>query len=383
MNKKKSLILGAGLAALLLVIGFVYFSRNPTGFLELFNFRTPPSEEPPGLIAEEPLELIEQEIVVKGTKRVLKIPSGHRIEVFASGFTRPRLLAFEPGSGDLYATETGTGKVWNVTKREVVVEGIKNVHGIAFFEGDLYLASTTSVFRYRNGNLETLVDGLPSGGHYTATIAFGPDGKLYVSRGSSCNACENEVRRAAIIRFDKDGKNEEIFASGLRNDVGMAFHPQTGELWTTENGRDHLGDNLPPEEANIIKKGKHYGWPYCYGQNIPDPQFGTEEICAAKEPPHIEMPAHSAPLGMRFDEGARNLYVAFHGSWNRSVPTGYKVVRITDLTGEPEIADYITGWRPKGQTAWGRPVDVIFDRDGNMFISDDHAGVIYRLSKID
>lgn len=381
MDKKKILILAAGMLVLLLAGGVIYVSRNPTGFLELFNFLNPPSEEPPGLVTEEPLELIEQEIVVNGTKRALKIPSGHKIEVFAEGFTRPRLLAFEPESGDLYVTETGTGKVWNSTKREVVVQGIKNVHGITFFEGDLYLASTTSVYRYRNGNLETLIDNLPSGGHYTATVAFGPDGKMYVSRGSSCNACENEVRRAAILRFDKDGKNEEIFASGLRNDVGMAFHPQTGELWTTENGRDHLGDNLPPEEINIIRKGKHYGWPYCYGQNITDPDFGTAEICAAKEPPHIEMQAHSAPLGMRFDEGAKNLYVAFHGSWNRSVPTGYKVVRIADPIGEPEIADYVTGWRPEGQSAWGRPVDVIFDNDGNMFISDDYAGVIYRLSR--
>ena len=381
VNKK---IIIAGAAVLIALTAYLfYFQTTHTSLLEILNFLNPPSSEPRGLIAQEQLELVEQEITVNGLKRTLKIPAGYKIEVFADGLTRPRLLAFEPESGDLYLTETGTGKVWNVTKREVVVQGIKNVHGIAFFEGDLYIASTTSIFRYRNEDLETLVSDLPSGGHYTATIAFGPDGKLYVSRGSSCNACENEVRRAAIIRFDKDGKNEEIFASGLRNDVGMAFHPQTGELWTTENGRDHLGDNLPPEEVNIIKKGKHYGWPYCYGQNIPDPQFGTEEICAAKEPPHIEMPAHSAPLGMRFDEGARNLYVAFHGSWNRSVPTGYKVVRITDLTGEPEIADYITGWRPKGQTAWGRPVDVIFDRDGNMFISDDHAGVIYRLSKID
>ena len=377
MIKKKVLFAGA-VILITMAAYLIYFQTTHTSLLELFNFLNPPSEEPQGLIPQEPLELIEQEIVVNGTKRILKIPSGYKIEVLADGFTRPRLLAFEPESGDLYLTETGTGRVWNVTKREVVVQGIKNVHGIAFFEGDLYLASTTSVYRYRNGNLETLISDLPSGGHYTATIAFGPDGKKYVSRGSSCNACENESRRAAILRFDQNGQNEEIFASGLRNDVGMAFHPRTGQLWTTENGRDHLGDNLPPEEINIIKEGLNYGWPYCYSQNTPDPNFGSAEICAGKEPPYIEMQAHSAPLGIRFDEGAKNLYVAFHGSWNRSVPTGYKVVRISDPTGEPKIADYASGWLV-GTKAWGRPVDVIFDKTGALYISDDYAGVVYKL----
>ena len=374
-------ILIAGATVLIALTAYLfYFQTTHTSLLEILNFFNPPSSEPQGLIPQEQLERIEQEITVNGLRRTLKIPAGYRIEVFAEGFTRPRLLAFEPESGDLYLTETGTGKVWNVTKQEVIVEGIKNVHGIAFFEGDLYLASTTSVFRYRDGSLETLVNNLPSGGHYTATIAFGPDGKLYVSRGSSCNACENEVRRAAILRFDKDGGDEEVFASGLRNDVGMAFHPRTGQLWTTENGRDRLGDNLPPEEVNIIKEGENYGWPYCYSRNVPDPDFGSAAVCADKEPPYIEMQAHSAPLGMRFDQGAKNLYVAFHGSWNRSAPTGYKVVRISDPTGEPKITDYISGWLV-GTKAWGRPVDVIFDKSGEMFISDDSAGVVYRLSR--
>src|SRR3990172_7176439 len=199
---RKIIIVGAAVLTALTAYLF-YFQTTHTSLLELLNLFNPPSSEPQGLIPQEQLDRVEQEITVNGIKRTLKIPAGYRIEVFAEGFTRPRLLAFDPGSGDLYVTETGTGKVWNVTKREVVVEGIKNVHGISFSEGDLYLASTTSVFRYRNGNLETMVDDLPSGGHYTATIAFGPDGKLYVSRGSSCNACENEVRRGAPPRFYK------------------------------------------------------------------------------------------------------------------------------------------------------------------------------------
>ena len=372
------------LIALLIILGGVgvYFSQNPTSFLELFNFLNPQTPGPQGLIPQEDLQLVEQEITVNGAKRILNIPPGFKLEIYASGFDRPRLMAINHQTGDLYVTDLDKGEVWNVNKKEKVLSGIKSVHGIAFFEGDLYLASTTSIFRYRNGNLETLVDSLPSGGHYTATLVFGPDGKMYVSRGSSCNACEGEVRRAAILRFDKDGKNEEVFATGLRNDVGMTFHPQTEELWTTENGRDRLGDDLPPEEVNIIKEGRHYGWPYCYSANVPDPDFGSAEICADKEPPYIEMQAHSAPLGLRFDNEAKNLYIAFHGSWNRTTPTGYKVVRISNPLGEAKIANYITGWRTGKAAAWGRPVDMIFDEEGNMYISDDRAGVIYRLSSL-
>ncbi|MEX1061714.1 MAG: PQQ-dependent sugar dehydrogenase, partial [Patescibacteria group bacterium] len=228
----------------LLIGAGVYFFQNPTSFLELFNFLNPPSLEPQGAIPSEQLKLVEEEIIVNGKKQVLNIPSGYKIEVIASGFERPRLLAIKPESGDLYVTDTGSGEVWNVSKKERTVAGIPAVHGIAFHNGYLYLASTTSIFRFKDRKLETLVNNLPKGGHSTATLVFGPDGKMYVSRGSSCNVCEGEVRRAAILRFNKDGKNEEVFATGLRNDIGMEFHPKTGELWTTENGRDYLGDNL-------------------------------------------------------------------------------------------------------------------------------------------
>jgi len=379
---KKALLYPLIALFIILVGSGCYFAQNPTSFLELFNFLNPQTPGPQGLIPQEEIQLVEQEITINGVKRTLRIPARFKIEVYAAGFDRPRLLAINPQTGDLYVTDTGAGEVWNVSKKEKVLSGIKSVHGIAFFEGDLYLASTTSIFRYQNGKLETLVNNLPSGGHYTATLVFGPDGKMYVSRGSSCNVCEGEKRRAAILRFDKNGENEEVFATGLRNDVGMTFHPQTKELWTTENGRDYLGNNLPPEEINIIREGKHYGWPYCYSANVPDPDFGSTEICADKEPPYIEMQAHSAPLGLRFDGEAKNLYIAFHGSWNRTTPTGYKVVRISNPLGEAKIADYITGWRTGKAAAWGRPADVIFDEAGNMYISDDAAGVIYRLSKV-
>ena len=363
----------------------IYFQASHTSLIEILNFLNPPSEKPATLTPEGEFDLVPQEITVAGKAQTLFIPEGYRIEVFAEGFSRARFLAAEPGSGELYLTEPDTGKVWNVNRREVVAEGLNNPHGIAFFNGYLYISGTTSIDRFRDGIKETLVSNLPSGGHSTSTTVFGPDGEMYVSRGSSCNVCLDDPRRAAVLRFDQDGQNEELFAAGLRNSVGLAVHPITGELWGTENGRDFLGDNLPPEEVNIIREGRHYGWPYCYSQNVLDPDFGSAEQCADREPPVVEMPAHSAPLGMRFTPDGRYLFVAFHGSWNRTVPTGYKVVRIEvgEQGEDPVIVNYVTGWRPEGQAAWGRPVDMIFGPDGAMFISDDHAGVIYRLSKAD
>jgi len=380
--KRKSLILPAMI--LLAVFSYLAYSRfNPVSLLELFNFLNPPSERPATLTPEGEFALVPQEIEVGGTARTLYIPEGYRIEVFASGFKKARFMAVNPETGDLYLTEPDTGKVWNVTQRETAAEGLDNPHGIAFFEGDLYISGATSVYRFKDGEKEILIGDLPAGGnHYTSTVVFGPDGKMYVSRGSSCNVCKEDPRRAAVLRFDPDGTNEELFAAGLRNSVGLGIHPRTGELWATNNGRDWLGDDLPPEEVNIIKEGKHYGWPYCYGRNIPDPDWGNPELCADKEIPVVEMPAHSAPLGMRFTPDGEYLFVAFHGSWNRSVPTGYKIVRIeVGPNGEdPLIVDYVTGWRPEGDPAWGRPVDVIFGSEGAMYISDDYAGVIYRLA---
>jgi len=364
--------------------GFViYFSATHTSLLEILNFLNPPSEKPKTLAPEEELKLVPKELTVNGNKQTLSIPEGYKIEVFAEGFSKARFMALDPKTGDLYLTESDKGRVWNVTKRQIVAEGLDYPHGITFFEGTPYVSDKGSVYRFANWQKEVLIDNLPRGGnHISSTIAFSPEGKLYVSRGSSCNACEDDPRRAAVLWFDQDGKNEKLFASGLRNSVGLAIHPVTGELWGTDNGRDFLGNELPPEEVNIIKEGRHYGWPYCYGQNIPDPNLGSEELCEDKEPPVVEMQAHSAPLGMGFTEDGRYLFVAFHGSWNRTIPTGYKIVRIeVGPNGEdPKISDYITGWLVRGK-AWGRPADVILDEQGTLYISDDFSGVIYKLSK--
>ena len=247
---------------------------------------------------------------------------------------------------------------------------------------------------FPEGDLQKII-GLPQGGrHYTRTIGFGPDGRLYMSIGSTCNVCvEQDDRVAKILSLNKDGSDFKEFAEGLRNSVFFQWHPVTDQMWATEMGRDMLGDDLPPDEINIISEGKDYGWPYCYGNNIHDTDFdGSVEAgkrCHTAEPSFIDIPAHSAPLGLAFIPPIKNwpeeyhydLLIAYHGSWNRSVPTGYKIVRY-DLDkngGYNGVNDFISGWLDEGETVLGRPVDIIILEDGTMYISDDRAGVIYRV----
>jgi glucose/arabinose dehydrogenase len=331
------------------------------------------------------------------------LPEGFRIEIFASGLEAPRFMALSP-DGVLFITALDGGEVVALPDRNkdgkadrviTFVKGLKRPHGIDFHEGYLYVGETHQVVRFKYdkfdtapGEKEIIVPNLPTGGHFTRTVRFSPDGKMYVSVGSSCNVCqEKDERRAAILQFNPDGSDGEIFARGLRNSVGITWHPQTKEMWATDNGRDWLGDNLPPEEINIVKEGKNYGWPQCYGNKIPDPEYGSEEFCKKTMPPVFEMQAHSAPLGLAFytgnmfpEEYRGDLFVAFHGSWNRSVPTGYKVVRVKIEDGKPaSIEDFAAGWL-RGQKAEGRPVDVIVGLDGSLYISDDRAGMVYRIS---
>jgi glucose/arabinose dehydrogenase len=337
----------------------------------------------------------------------LNLPPGFTVNVFSEGLDGPRLMAFGP-SGTLYVTLTREGRVaalvdgngnGEAEKTVVAASGLDRPHGIAFYRGHVYIAETGRVLRFGHDkktlkfrDMEVVVPRLPArgGGHFTRTVAFGPDGKLYVSVGSSCNACvEGEKERAAVLRFNPDGSGKEIFAEGLRNPVGLVFHPATGEIFGTENGRDWLGDDLPPDEINVIKKGGHYGWPYCYGDGIHDPEFDKEDFCARTEPPVAEIQAHSAPLGLVFSIKLKfppryrgGLFVALHGSWNRTVPTGYKIIHIPFKDGRPAGGqeDFVTGWLRADGTKWGRPVDVVFDGKGDMFISDDYAGAVYRVS---
>lgn len=333
----------------------------------------------------------------------IKLPEGFKIEEFAGSLDKPRFMAMSP-DGVLFVSSMGNGEIralpdtdkdGTADKAITVMDGLNRPNSIAFHDGYLYVGETDKVSRLKYdgydkepGKKEVLVSGLPNKGHFTKTVGFGPDGTLYVSMGSSCNVCvEKDDRRATILRYDPKEKDLEVFASGLRNSVGMTWHPETGELWATDNGRDWLGDNLPPEEVNVIKKGENYGWPYCYGDKIPDPDFNEPEKCVNTVSPAVEMQAHSAPLGLTFydaemfpDEYEGDLFVAFHGSWNRSKPTGYKVVRIKMKNGKPEgIEDFARGWL-KGEKRLGRPVDVLVGSNGELFVSDDMRGVIYRIT---
>jgi glucose/arabinose dehydrogenase len=342
----------------------------------------------------------------------IKLPDGFHIAVFADNIDGARMLTFTPG-GVLLVSESGEGKVVALPdakrtgKADRVVDvlsGLNEPHGIAFYQGKLYVAEYDKVRRYdwdetnlRATNSKTLTDLPTGGGHSTRSLLF-HGGKMYVSAGSSCNVCiEKDPRRAAVIEFNPDGTGQKIFAKGLRNSVGLAVNPKTDTVWVTVNGRDMLGDDLPPETIyDLGKGGVDAGWPYCYGDRVPDTDFTKpgDNRCQSVIEPKVQMQAHSAPLGLAFYEGSmfppeyrNNLFVAFHGSWNRSVPTGYKVVRVKlDDKGQPQggAQDFITGWLAPGETKkgrWvGRPVGIVFGSDGSMYLSDDAGGVIYRVT---
>ncbi len=332
------------------------------------------------------------------------LPPGFAISVFASGLGPARFMAWS-ARGDLLVSITRRGHVLGLrdTARAGradrtwgVAEGLDLPHSLAFRDPQtLYVAETGRVVSYRYdvaegaaSSPEVVVPNLPSGGgHFTRTIAFGPDGKLYVSIGSSCNVCvERDPRRAAVVRYNADGSGEHLFAQGLRNAVGITFDDR-GRLWGVVNGRDWLGDEFPPEILVQIKDGKHYGWPHCNGRRIPDPDHARHGFCDTVELPDLEMQAHSAPLGLTFYHGQMfppeyrgDLFIGFHGSWNRSTKTGYKVVRARMRAGRPAgIEDFATGWLV-GDRVWGRPVDVSVGPDGALYVSDDSGGRIYRIT---
>ncbi len=342
----------------------------------------------------------------------LKLPDGFHIAVFADNVDGARMLTFTPG-GVLLVSESGEGKVvalpdpghtGKASRTVEVLSGLNEPHGVAFYEGKLYVAENDKVRRYdweeanlRATNPKTLADLPTGGGHSTRTLLF-HGGKMYVSAGSSCNACiEKDPRRATVMEFNPDGTGQKIFAKGLRNAVGLAVNPKTDTVWVTVNGRDMLGDDIPPETIyDLGKGGVDAGWPYCYGDRIPDSNFtkAGDNRCQSVIEPKVQMQAHSAPLGLAFYEGKmfpadyrNNIYVAFHGSWNRSVPTGYKVVRVKlDDKGQPVggAQDFITGWLARGETKkdrWmGRPVGIVFGADGSMYLSDDSGGTVYRIT---
>ena len=336
----------------------------------------------------------------------LKVPPGFAIDVFADKVGSVRFMAIDP-AGTLLVSEPSAGRVLALPDKngrgkadsvQTVVTGLDQPHGLAFHEGALYVAETSRVQRFAydpatmKATQPTLLTRLPAGGgHWTRTVVFGPDGLMYVSVGSSCNVCrESDKRRAAVLRFNADGSGEQLFASGLRNAVGLAFHPTSGVLWATVNERDWRGDDVPPDYVTEIREGAAHGWPDCMtvrGRVITDTSFAKGATCDKVTPPTVEIQAHSAPIGLTFYTGTQfpaeyrgSLFVAYRGSWNRSLPTGYKIVRLRLRDGQPPaVEDFATGWL-EGTSAWGRPVDLVVGRDGALYLSDQGAGRIYRIT---
>jgi glucose/arabinose dehydrogenase len=315
------------------------------------------------------------------------------------------MLAVGP-DGQLYVTERGVGSVVRLPDRdgdgvsdgrEVVAGDMEYPSGLAFHpDGSLYVADVGSVVRFSNPDAqgrfterEIVIPDIPADGHKSRTLAFSPDGsQLYLSIGSTCNVCEEEdPRRAAILLFNSDGSGETLFAKGLRNAVGITLRPSTEELWATNNGTDMMGDDVPPEMVIHAQAGDDFGWPRCHAGRIPDPKFGGRGACNGVAQPLVEIQAHSAPLGLGFytgemfpEEYRGDLFVALHGSWNRTEPTGYKVVRIPMQDGVPgPVEDFAVGWLAADGSSFGRPVDVVTGTDGALYVSDDAGGRIYRI----
>lgn len=339
----------------------------------------------------------------------IHVPPGFQVEVFAQGLSGPRFITFGP-DGRLYVADRGNGRIAALSDDDqdgqadtiqTFADNLNSPHSLVFHDDAWYVGVPTGVIRLQDtdsdgvaDSRQTLIDDYPTSGHSTRTVLFLPDGRMVVSIGSSCNLCaEEDQRRAAIVVYDgPDAGGEQIFASGLRNAVGLALHPETGDLWATNNGRDLLGDDLPPETVYIVREGENYGWPLCHAGDIVDPDMGYAGACQSVVAPVVKMQAHSAPLGLAFYTGDQfpseyrgDLFVAFHGSWNRSTPTGYKVIRIPLNGSEPAgpPVDFATGWLDlEANVAYGRPVGLAVGADGALYVSDDKGGFIYRISYV-
>jgi glucose/arabinose dehydrogenase len=325
-------------------------------------------------------------VYADGADGARSLALGARGTVFVGTRDEGKVYALPPANGDRAARVV------------TVASGLRMPNGVAVRDGALYVAEIGRVLRF--DDIESRLDDPPSPAvvndslpdrahHGWKFIRFGPDGLLYVQVGAPCNAClEDDPLFATITRMRPDGTGLEVFASGVRNSLGFDWDPATGELWFTDNGRDLLGDDVPDDELNRAPApGLHFGFPFCHAGDVPDPEYGRLRPCSAFVPPEVKLGAHVAALGMRFYDGAMfppdyrgSILIAEHGSWNRSSPVGYRLVRVRVDRGRAAPAEvFVDGWL-KGATAWGRPVDLLVMPDGSLLVSDDRAGAVYRIA---
>jgi glucose/arabinose dehydrogenase len=336
----------------------------------------------------------------------IKLPKGFLIELYAGKVEGARSLTLGP-KGVVFVGSRTPGKVYALLDRnadqrveEVITlaEGLESPNGVAFRQGSLYVAEISRILRFddivnrlHNPPKPVVVnDTFPRDRHHGwKFIAFGPDDRLYVPVGAPCNVCEREdPRYASIMRLTPKGSGLEIFANGVRNTVGFDWHPESKELWFTDNGRDWMGNDRPADELNKAPhQGLHFGFPYCHAGNLPDPEFGQKRSCQEFVPPEQNLGPHVASLGMRFYTGnmfppeyRNQIFIAEHGSWNRVVPIGYRISLVRIKKGKASgYETFAQGWL-RGLLAWGRPVDVLVMPDGALLVSDDKAGAVYRIS---
>lgn len=337
----------------------------------------------------------------------IKLPKGFTISVYAE-VENARSMVLSP-SGTLFVGNRNEDKVYAIKdtngdfkadKKWVIASKLNMPNGVAFKDGDLYVAEVNRILKFSGiesklenpGEPTVVYDKLPTETHHGwKYIAFGPDGKLYIPVGAPCNICNREEPiYASIHRMNADGTGLELFASGVRNTVGFTWHPETKALWFTDNGRDMMGDDTPPCELNVATKaGQHFGYPFCHGGTIADPEYGSKRPCSEFVAPAQNLGAHVAPLGLKFYTGdmfpasyKNQIILAEHGSWNRSKKSGYKLSLVKIVNGKSAgYETFAQGWMDDAtQKVWGRPVDVLIMPDGSMLVSDDQADVIYRIA---
>jgi glucose/arabinose dehydrogenase len=335
---------------------------------------------------------------------LLKLPPGFSIQVYAENVPDARSMTLGTNS-IVFVGSREEGKVYallpdaktHTAKALTIASGLTLPNGVAFHNGSLYVAEMNRILRFDNieANLNNppkpvvITTNLPNKTHHGwRYLRIGPDNKLYISIGAPCNIClSDDARFATIARMNLDGSNVEIYAKGIRNSIGFDWNANQ-QFWFTNNGRDEMGDNIPPDELNYAPvKNLNYGFPYCHGSHVPDPVYGKIYPCSAFTQPTLELPAHVATLGMRFYTGnmfprdyQQQIFIAEHGSWDRSKKVGYQVILVKLKDNKViKVTPFVTGWLQQ-QSEWGRPVDVLVMRDGSLLISDDYANAIYRVT---